>query len=349
MSKALITGGCGFIGATLTDWLMDTEYEVRVTDLCEADCSSICDLDVGFRNGDLTRPDTLDNVVEDVDVVFHTAAIFDYSTLIDQEVYRKVNVEGTENLLEACVEADVDRFVNWSTAGVYKPVKGKPRLMDENHEKGPESSYDRSKWQQEQVAMEYDGENGMDVLTVRPAAVYGPGNMFGIAQIIQAVANGHLRMYPAVGEYKMPLVHVDDMVGASIHLAENGEHGEAYNVVDDQGYDMARVLKYIGSLTGTRMFPAPLPNRMYQNLSGFKPLLSAAERAFDMMGQDAPIGADALSYLRGNYWLSNRKLKDTGYEMLYPDFRAGMQETVNWYRSQGILEGEVTDQSIAVE
>ncbi|MFB6282620.1 MAG: NAD-dependent epimerase/dehydratase family protein [Halobacteria archaeon] len=356
MGKALVTGGCGFIGSKLAANLAENGYEVRVTDLSEADRSPLSGQNVEFIAADMTKPESLEGVAEDVDIVYHTAALFDYSTVVEEEVYMEVNVRGTENLLEAISGEGVERFVNWSTSGVYEPAdtgggdeaKNEDRRITENHPKNPGSRYDRSKWKQEKLVHEHAEDEGFDAVTLRPAPVYGPGNRYGVAQLVEAVAEGWLRIYPDTAEFRIPLVHVEDMVGAAIHLGEYGESGEAYNVVDDQKYTAERVLRFIGRLTGTRMYPAPVPAGIYDRIPEFKPVVSALERALDTVGRSPPVGADVLTYLRGNYWLSNQKLRATGYDLKHPDFRAGMQETVYWYVREGLIPGSVDSDGVKI-
>ncbi len=61
------------------------------------------------------------------------------------------------------------------------------------------------------------------------------------------------------------------------------------------------------------------------------------EVAYDRLGRDPPFERDSLLYLKGNYWVSNEKLLDTGYELKYPGFREGVYETIQWYKDQGMI------------
>lgn len=335
--RALVTGGCGFIGKRFCEHLLDEGYDVRATDLENADRSSIEDLDVEFVPADLTDAGEIKEAVEDVDVIFHTAAVFSYSALLDWEVFERVNVDGTENLCEAAVEEDIDSIVHLSTAGVYGPPKEDLLPVTEDHPKNPESKYDTSKWLQEKKAMEYDGENGLEVKAIRPAPVYGPGNTYGMAQIILGVGRGYLRFYPLFCDYRFSMVHVEDVVRAALHIHDEGEAGEAYNAVDNSDSPTSRFIKEVGAMTGNHVYGLPIDCDTYERLSNLRYLVPPVERLFDTLGKEPPLEADTFYYMKGNYWISNKKLKETGFEFDYPTYRDGMPETIEWYKKQGML------------
>lgn len=335
--KALVTGGCGFIGSRLCERLVERGYEVRATDLETADISTLDGVDVEFVPANLTRREGLEEVVEDVDVVFHTAAVFTYSSLVDWDVFHRVNVEGTRNLCDAAVEAGVGSMVQWSTSGVYGPPEEELLPVTEDHPKNPESNYDRSKWLQEQVAMEYDGVDGMSVKAIRPGSVYGPGNTYALGEILLAIARGNLRFYPLHCDERFSIVHVDDVVRAAIHLDGEGEGGEPYNVVDDGDYTVRRFVKDVAAMAGHHVYGLPVGCGAFRRLAKLRPLVPPLERLFDAFGQEPPIEADTLYYLKGHYDIGNEKLKSTGFELEYPTFREGMPETLEWYEEEDLV------------
>ena len=106
----LVTGACGFVGSHLVDQLLEFEdFEVRGTDLSTADYTFFnpaCE----FIPSDLRNPDSLHQVVQGVDLIYHTASLFRYSAAW-QDLY-EVNVEGTLNLALAASEAEVSKFEN---------------------------------------------------------------------------------------------------------------------------------------------------------------------------------------------------------------------------------------------
>lgn len=334
---ALVTGACGFVGERLIEMLDDEGYEVVASDLAEMYEGGFDDGDVEFRAADLTDEEQVREAVDGVDVVFHTAALFSYSSLIPMEEFERINVEGTRVLCEAMVDADVDRLVLWSTSGVYAPPEPDELPIREDHRRGGGGKYDRSKQMQEGVAVEFHQEHGLGLVMLRPAPIYGPGSRYGIARLWKAIADGVMRVYPTEEGFKLPLVHVEDVCGAAVHLAEHGEDGEAYNVVDDQEYDIADVIRFVADEVDTLVFPLPVGSSTVSHLVRLRPLVAGGERVLDAVGVDAPFEADDVHYLGGNYHLDNAKLLETGYELRYPSYRDGLGETLEKHREEGYL------------
>ena len=117
--RALVTGSCGFSGARLIDILLKKGWSVRATDLKNAPRTALERFgdEIEFIAADLTERETLKATVKDIDVVYHPAALFSYSAPID--LLRKVNVEGTKNLIESCIDASVGKMVMWSSVATY--------------------------------------------------------------------------------------------------------------------------------------------------------------------------------------------------------------------------------------
>ncbi len=334
---ALVTGACGFVGERLIEMLEDEGYRVVASDLEEMYDGRFDDGDVEFRAADLTDEEQVREAVEGVDVVFHTAALFSYSSLIPWEEFERVNVEGTRVLCQAMADADVERLVLWSTSGVYAPPEPDELPIRESHRRGGGGKYDRSKQMQEDVALYFHEEHGLEVVMLRPAPIYGPGSRYGIARLWKAIADGVLRVYPTEDGFKLPLVHVDDVCAAAVHLAEHGEDGEAYNVVDDQTYDIADVVRFVADVVGTRVFPLPVGSSTVSHLVRLQPVIAAGERVLDAVGVDSPFEGDDVHYLAGNYHLSNEKLLETGYELRYPSYEDGLGETLELHREESYL------------
>lgn len=333
---ALVTGAHGFMGRKLCTRLAAQGYEVRATDLESAADEPFEHDRITFEPADLTSPETLEGIAEGVDDVFHTAALFSYASNVPWETFEAINVEGTHNLCEALCDADPETVVHWSSVGVYGAPETDRLPVTEDHPKNPEGNYDRSKWRQEQVVCEFHEERGLPAVTLRPAPVYGPGNTYGIAQLWFAIANGYLQVFPAYCDYHLPLVHADDVIGASMHAAEHGQPGAAYNVVDDQEYLMRDVIEFVADQVDSRVYGLPLGNRTYEALNGLRRFVPLLERRYRKRDADPPFERDALFYLKGNYWLSNEALRETGYEFTYPSYERGLLETLEWYRTEGI-------------
>lgn len=126
---SLVTGACGFAGSHMVKLLLEKGKKVRATDLkrtCHDEKIKMVRENIGLnfeRDGvefipsDLTQKETLYPALKDVDVLYHTASLYDYSA--PMEALERVNIFGTKNICEVAIEQDIERMIHWSTAGVY--------------------------------------------------------------------------------------------------------------------------------------------------------------------------------------------------------------------------------------
>ena len=347
--RALVTGACGFSAYYVIKELLERGWSIRTTDLKTADRTYLEPLGdkIEFIAADLTQKDSLKPAVKDIDVIFHPAAVFSYSA--PMEILRKVNVEGTQNLLEASMDAHVQKMVLWSSVAAYGTADRKwysiPITEDQELNPKIEGRYDQSKREQEQLAMEIFTENGFPISIIRPAPIYGAVSYYGIYTLFLYVKQASL---PAgmrnLHKKSIPLAHVEDIAGAAIHLSDiNKYNGEAYNVVDDYDLDMIQTLKYVAFNTGSRfkvMIPVPLIIlkpifKLFGMFSGWE-----AKHLRKKINGKPPVPkleTDTVVYMFGNFKFSNEKIKNAGYHFKYPDRRIGLIETLKWYDKHGWL------------
>ncbi len=164
---------------------------------------------VEFIPADLTKPDSLKKLFEGkkYDIIYHPASLYDYFAKLD--ILRKINVEGTRNLLEIiCETQDLNtvRFIHWSTCGVYgePPYKFDKKTKyvipaGEDAPYDPPNDYSISKKEQEYVVKEFYEKKGLKMTIVRPAPIFGPYQTYGTYHI--------LLVLKAMGNSAVPLIH----------------------------------------------------------------------------------------------------------------------------------------------
>jgi dihydroflavonol-4-reductase len=293
-----------------------------------------------------------------IENVFHTASLYDYSASI--EVLRRINVDGTRNLLDAMEGVPITRFVHWSTCGVF----GKPYTAADGHkvnlpftedspsphstaygEPGPAQThlvnpYSISKWEQEQMMWDAYRNHGLPLTVVRPAPIYGPGSCYGHGGVILAIAQGFFRFLPKdADQFITSSVHVVDIARFAIFAASCEEAlGEDYNVVDNSIVSYHEFLTYIALLTGRRMWSMPLVRSKH-----LRPFFLGAAHASAWLQKRFSLPrvrvleVQSATYISSSYWLSNRKSQALGYTYTYPDIREGLKDTVTWMRKMGWL------------
>lgn len=173
--NALVTGATGFVGQHLVHELIRKGFRVRCL-VHRRHFSKQLEKAVELVTGDVTDVSCIRKIVNDVDIVFHLAALLGrwQSEYPDHEYYR-VNFMGTKLLVEQCMRVGVSHFVYLSSAGVFGRVKEVP--VDENHPCNPMFPYERSKYLAELAVRSAVERSGFPATIVRAAHVYGPGDV----------------------------------------------------------------------------------------------------------------------------------------------------------------------------
>lgn len=169
----IVTGGAGFIGSHLTEYLVKKHQNVTVLDNLEnGKLQNLQNVkkDIEFLKVDILDYDSLRKVVKNVDGVFHHAALTSVSdSFIKQEKYYNVNVSGTENILKLAKEFGF-KVVFASNASVYGDQKQIP--IKENVKRNPLNPYGLTKLKAEELCIKY-AKKGVSVIVLRYFNVYG--------------------------------------------------------------------------------------------------------------------------------------------------------------------------------
>ena len=251
----MITGGCGFIGSHLADFLIDSNYEVVVVDnLSIGRLDNISQLldksNFSFFQVDITDFDELEVHFKGVDLVFHLAALADIVPSIEKpESYYQVNVSGTFNVLEACRKHNVKKIVYTASSSCYGIPDQYP--TKESAEIRPQYPYALTKNMGEQMVMHWSQLYGLAAVSLRFFNVYGPrartsgtyGAVFGVF-LAQKLAK---KPYTVVGDGKQTrdFTFVSDIVSAIISAAESNVKGEIINIGSNNTYSINRLVELL--------------------------------------------------------------------------------------------------------
>jgi nucleoside-diphosphate-sugar epimerase len=211
----LVTGAGGRLGKNLLKLLLEKRANVRVLARAGADLSFPKEVEI--FPGDIVHPNTLFDAVRGVDIVFHLAALVDYVSS-EKRLY-DVNVEGTRNLLNVCVEAapNLRRFVYCSSTSVMgKELAEIP--ANEKTECLPTDNYGYSKLMAEKVVLEY--KKRLPVVIVRPAVIYGKGFDEGYFPVLKLIKHNKMKIIDS-GSNVIPFVHAKDVANALFLASES--------------------------------------------------------------------------------------------------------------------------------
>jgi len=239
-SRVLVSGGAGFIGSHTVDRLLNEDLEVVVLDnlqsgLLENINAHFSKGKFRFVRGDIRDPGLVKALVRDADAVVHLAALISVPESIrDPVLTSNVNVNGTLNLLKACVDFSVKRFVYASSCAVYGNAESLP--ITEACPARPESPYGVSKLIAENHVHDYHEDFSLETVCLRYFNVYGPRQIYGdysgvITQFISRLTKDLPLVIFGDGEQTRDFVQVQDVAEANILALKNGGvAGETFNI-----------------------------------------------------------------------------------------------------------------------
>jgi len=225
--KALITGATGFVGGHLAKKLLTDGWECRCLVRNIGRAAGLEAMGAELRHADVTDPNTLRGVAEGADAVFHLAAYGNVSTVSgDEETkMRRVNVEGTHNMLMACVNKPIKKFVHFSSTAAFG-LTGQSSI-DEDVPCAPLTAYQHSKFDSESILKSFCEHSSVPGVIIRPCMIYGPGGHQG--QFLKLCRMFKRGVFPRLpGQVWLPMVHVSDVVAAALAAFERGATGGVY-------------------------------------------------------------------------------------------------------------------------
>jgi ADP-L-glycero-D-manno-heptose 6-epimerase len=257
----LLTGGAGFIGANLALALQEKYPDSKILILDDFSSANFKNLKK-FKGEVLSCDVSTDEVffkTDDFqpDLIFHLASITD-TTVTDQELMMRRNVDGFKNILELAYDSEAT-VVYASSASVYGNVKEHVPLK-EDREKSPENVYAFSKYIMDNIAREFSEKTGLKVVGVRYFNVYGPGEAHKgkfASMIYQLYLQMKKNQRPRIfkwGEQKRDFVYVKDAVEATI-LAKDAPVSTVYNVGSGEARSFNEVIALLNKALGKDLEP----------------------------------------------------------------------------------------------
>ncbi|MHB8566838.1 MAG: SDR family NAD(P)-dependent oxidoreductase [Nitrososphaerales archaeon] len=261
-SKAIVTGGAGFIGSHIVDELINRGIETIVID--DFSTGSLENLKSHKNNsllsivvGDIKEIKHVLRDIDGVDTVFHEAAIVSVPRSVhDPMLVHDVNVNGTLEVMNFCVSKHVRRFVFASSASVYGIVNGP--YASEELICAPSSPYGASKFAVEAYISAFYRTYGLEGVMLRYFNVYGPRQKNGdYSGVITVLTNNLLQgKRPVIygdGLQTRDFVNVKDIVQANMLAMESEvSAGETFNVASGNSTSVLQLFEKLRTLTETR-------------------------------------------------------------------------------------------------
>lgn len=226
--RAFVTGGTGLIGRHLVQALLAGGWEVLVLAREPRRAEDLEGEGARVVGGDVTRPDFVHSLAG-VDVLFHLAAWYEIGVR-DIEAMRRVNVEGTGNVLAMAKQEGVPRIVYTSTAGLFPGSVGSPATEATPPAALVDDAYVATKLAAHELVVR-EMAAGTPVTIVAPGAVFGPRDTNQLAQSLALLVRGRLPALPS-GFGLNTWVHAADVAEGHVLAATVGKPGETYLLGD---------------------------------------------------------------------------------------------------------------------
>jgi UDP-glucose 4-epimerase len=259
--RFLVTGGAGFLGSALANWLVGAGHEVRALDNLLAGDAGRLDPRVLFERGDVADIPKLWTLLQGVDCVYHLAARVSVpESMMYPRDYNHVNVGGTVSLMEAMRDAGIRRVVLASSGAVYGDQDEQP--LHEGLTLNPGSPYAVSKIAAEIYVRTIGAQWGIETVSLRIFNAYGPGQQLPashapvIPRFLKSALSGASLVIFGDGEQTRDFVYVDDVVAALVAAASApGVDRQVINVGSGQETSLNGLVGAVSRLVGKDLAP----------------------------------------------------------------------------------------------
>jgi nucleoside-diphosphate-sugar epimerase len=325
-SVALVTGASGFLGGHLASALAEGDWIVRGGVQNKREYASWNRPGVKPIFADLLNLESLRLAVRGASIVFHCAALIPGKG--NEDDIWEVNVDGTKNLLDACVKEGVGRILYVSTDSVYGDRY--PVSANEQTPINPiffsEGNYPLSKWEGECQVMEYHQRGDIKATIVRPCLMYGPRWSTG-TEIMSRLAERRIHRFVANGNASWSVGYVENIVRGILLAGTNPVAvGEVYNLSDELPQSMRQMIRTLCHVTGRRCIAIPIPTRPW--LAACKVMHPLVKKLTSQLAER--VDPELVKFLSTDHVISIQKAKSQlGYQ---PDinFEEGCRRMFEW-------------------
>jgi dihydroflavonol-4-reductase len=323
--RVFVTGGSGFVGRAIIRRLVTDGRSVRALARSVGSHQSVANLGADPAPGDVEDPGSLDRAMTGCDVVYHVAGVNAFCLRDPSPLYR-INVGGSRNVVEAAARAGVRRIVYTSSASTIGEPQGVVGREDTPHRGFFLSDYERSKYEAERSVLDLAQDLGVEVVSVNPSSVQGPGRTGGTGKIFILFLKGRLRFFI---DTRVSLVDVDDCTEGHI-LAER--HGQPQNryVLNGSVLTSKEALDIAAGITRVRTAPRMVPGTVAIIGGRAIDIVAALRRR-----SPSVCGEMVRTLLHGHAYDGSKAERDLG--LRYTPVEETLRKTADWLRAESLI------------
>lgn len=325
--EVLVTGATGFLGSWLVPRLIKEGHKVRILRRKTSDTSDLEGLELDHRIGDVTDYKSLLEAASGVGAIFHLAGVIAYEPE-KRKAMEKVNVGGTQNVVNVCKELNISKLLYLSSVvAIGASFDGNP-LNEEtefniNH---LNLGYFDTKREAEEIVKLAVRNEGLNAMIVNPSTIYGRGDAKkGSRKTQLKVAQGKFPFYTPGG---VNVVAVEDVVDGILLAFEKGKPGRRY-ILSGENISIQKLFTLIAQEAGVKP-PKILLSKIALSTIGklgdyFKPL-----------GVKWPINSENAWTAVLYHWFDNKRAKEELGWNPRPSQHA-LHESVEWMKENNLL------------
>lgn len=321
--RAAVTGGSGVVGGAVIRHLVDGGHDVFAASRSPESDSIVSALGAEPVRCDILDVASLSRLCAGTEILFHVAGI-NQMCVDDPGPMITANVDGSVNAVRAAAESGTRRVVYTSSAATLGEMPGTVGSEVSAHRGWFLSEYERSKFLAEEAVMGLDVD--IEIVSVNPSSVQGPGRATGTGKLILDALNGRL---PALVDTDLSIVDIDDCARGHLLAAESGADRRRY-VLNSFSMPVREAVTLLEQATrrsiGMRYLPAGL-------VGAAAPLVDVYGR---LTRRDLPFCGEMIRTLaHGHRYDGGRAERELGLEYTTPEETIG--RLVRWFESEGLL------------
>jgi dihydroflavonol-4-reductase len=325
-APVFVTGGSGLVGQAVVERLRADGRSV--VGLCRSDASAERLEALGVRpvRGDVLDPDSMARGMDGCETVYHIAGHNAFCLSDPAPLYR-VNVDGSRNVLEAAARTGVRRVVYTSSAATIGEAAGTVGREDAPHRGWFLSHYERSKHEAEAVVRAVVARTGLEVVTVNPSSVQGPGRKGGTTKLLIDYVNGRLR---TIVDTRLSLVDIADCAAGHVLAEQRGRPGQRY-ILSGATLRVSEGVALLARLTGLEEQPRVLPQRLALAAGAAVEAVARARRRHPRVCREL-----VRTLCHGHAYDGSRAARELG--LVYTPLEQTIAGALRWLVAQGLVE-----------
>jgi len=327
----LVTGGTGLVGLHLIPVLLEQGHSVRILVRDRVKAIELLGNSCDIKIGDVTNKVSLIGCCDGIDFVYHMIAKVGNELPSDANFkeFRKVNVEGVQNIVEVARKANVKRFIYISSIAAMGIVN--EPLINEKSICSPYLPYQVSKYEGEQVVLDAYKKYGFPGINIRPTKIYGPGEReFTYLLLAKLCIKG---FFPKIGN-KMNFtsnVYISDLIQGLVQLVKTGNSGETYILTSNDSIGLCDSVRVIAKVLKKNVRFIYIPF-WFMDVAA-----NISERLFIMLGKKPIVTRRNIEATVADrvYDISKAK-EELGYNPIVP-MAEGIANTIRYYMEKKLI------------